>query len=280
LEKLLVLGSGGNLGKTFLKQPFLREFEIIDTSLESFLINKKAKIELWNSIQVPRGFVPDIIINLTNKYYPRPTSTQIVEMRDSILGIGNAILKSNLKWNAKIIQFSSYFQYAPRELSPWSEYSDVKNELIKLLNKDNYLVEIVLYDNYGGSRKDKFLDLVINASKNNSKVDANPGESLLNLTHIDDICLGLDLVLSNSKSMAFDNTKKIQLKSSQTLTLREVVSIINTISGNKVNISWGALEYRAKEVFAMWESAPNLLGWSPKRSLEEYIKEELNNNTN
>ena len=263
-EKILLIGGNGNLGEAIVDDLSNNFSEVIitgSTSTKEFLeSNEKLKL----------------VINAANRYYPEPTRGQINEMENSIVGLAESIKSYSLDTNTPVIFFSTYLQYAPKNLQPWSEYSQFKNiagKMIKEISASRSIptTEIILYDNYGGKRKNKIFDLMLQAAIKGENLDTNPGDSVVNLTHIKDIVRGvresvIEILTPNSKIL-----RSYQFKSAKSYTLKELEMIISKALNVKNFVNWGAVKYRSKEVFTLWDCSESPPFWSESESLNRYV---------
>ncbi len=266
---ILAIGLGGNLGSYFsdnsIHKVSLQKVVRDEFLLSEFTIAPEVEIKL------PKNYFPDLIINFANSYFPSPNSSQVEKMKAAIVGVSESIAKTSSIYSVPVISFSSYFQYPPLRLRPWSAYSLLKDQGIEILrNSSNNFIEITLGDNYGGKRRDKFFDVALLSNLQGTQLDANPGDSLLNLLHLSDICRGIDQIISNLSS--FSGHHHFELRSQCSQTLREIVSIIDSERGNETKVNWGAIPYREKEVFEDWKCGEALEGWQSISDLRSYIR--------
>ena len=68
------------------------------------------------------------------------------------------------------------------------------------------------------------------------------------------------------------NNKCYALKAKERYTLRELASIFEDVTGKKLNIKWGALPYRRREVMVPWKNGEIVPEWAHKVSIKEGIK--------
>jgi nucleoside-diphosphate-sugar epimerase len=182
------------------------------------------------------------------------------------------------RYQAPVISASTYLQYAPEDMRPWSRYAELKIQAQeKLLDASDLagsnFVDFVLYDNFGGKRRGKFVDELLNSIESGSTLDATPGSQILNLTHLDDLADGLmtQMILMLTKSSIPDE-KVMELKSSYNRTLREIVDDINETIDVPLNVNWGNLPYREKEVFEPWNTGLNSPDWwNPKSGFIPWV---------
>jgi nucleoside-diphosphate-sugar epimerase len=278
MKNILLIGSHGNLG-TEIKSCFDRkDYTIFVTSK-----NHNSKEEIYfdgtKPLILPKNLKIDLIINAANDYYVTPNHEEMISMRNATIGIAENILLSNL--SCPILFFSSYLQYLPNNLQPWSTYTIMKSEAVEIFrqygrNRKVATIEIALYDNYGGKRRNKFFDLALDSIVHNKVLKATSGDTVLNLTHIQDIVRNLwslvDQDISQFKEL---NDFSFSIQTSDTFTLKNLVEYIEKISGISVPIEWGANPYRAKEVFQYYYSKPILPSFYQGQTLDSYILDYL-----
>ena len=266
----LIVGANGNLGRPLVK----KLQEVFPNTIATSSSNTKEILHRIMDI--------DLIVNVANRYYPMPTPSQMLEMKKSIIGLAELIQEASRKTQARVIHFSTYFQYAPENLAPWSDYSDFKNSATSIYKSISSrfgipTTEIVLYDNFGGERKDKIFDLMLDAAIKQNTFNATFGESQINLTHISDIVEGVVGLAKELVQADLGSSRAYQLKSSNTFSLRELDALISDSLEVATNVNWGALRYRDKEVFKMWDSSEVPSSWVAKKSLVDYILDEKSN---
>lgn len=254
--------------------------QVLPTSQSKEIAEGFIPISPWKPLHGQHLSNVDFIINAANSYWPKPNEAQIQKMEDSILGISETIKASIPFTKANIITFSTYFQYAPLELMPWSEYSSLKSLAVQGIESvcgqhGNRLMNIVLRDNFGGSRRDKFLDMAISANKFQTALPASPGESMLNLVHVKDISEAVlrYLTAQSQQTEVLKNTYEIS--SGNSFTLRELISFIDSHSNVPTRVNWGSHPYREKEVFKEWACADLFPYFKETRKLGDYIKTNL-----
>jgi len=274
MKSVLLIGKTGNLGSEinrYFKEKNYRIFSAIRNPVDQndFLLTPN------NPIILPENIKIDLIINAANRYYVNPKPAEVLQMHESIIGIANSIYSSN--FSCPIIHFSSYMQYLPSQMQPWSDYTIIKSAATEILNlygkeKQTLALELVLYDNYGGTRKDKFFDLAIEAAVKQKILPATEGETVVNLTHISDIVKAFEVTIQSGLTRGTSNNNlSYSIYSSDTLSLKNVVGKIEDVLKVKVPVNWGALPYRKKEIFKFYETKPILPTFSQNVSLRKYI---------
>ena len=276
-----LLGSTGNLGSVFLR-------EINEVSVKSNFtlrkigragkLSKDFNITNEGFITSEEGDFPNVIVNLSNSYFPNPAPEQILEMESSILGVANAISNAIRESGCSVVSASTYFQYCPNEHRPWSHYSELKSvakEIVRTTAEScgtNY-TDFVLYDNYGGLKRSKFIDFLERSLLYGEKIDCTEGQQVLNLTHVSDLATAFISEVDELIKVQGKGNQTYELKSNFTVNLRDLVLKAERASGRRASINWGAIPYREREVFELWETGFNCpSGWKPKIEFESYIR--------
>ena len=274
MKNVLLIGKTGNLGFEINKYFEEKNYKIFSavrnpTSQYEFLIKPNEPINL------PKNTKIDLIINAANRYYVDPNPEEVLQMHDSIIGIAQSIYLSNL--SCPIIYFSSYLQYLPDEMQPWSDYTIIKSNATEIFNsygKDRRTVtlELVLYDNYGGRRKDKFFDLAIDSAIKHTDLQATRGETVVNLTYVFDIVKSLESIIASDLFNSINNINhSYSIYSADSHSLKNLVDLIEEVLKVRVPVKWGAIPYRKKELFEFYNNKPILPTFSQNTSLRQYI---------
>jgi nucleoside-diphosphate-sugar epimerase len=263
MNKVCLIGARGNLGEVLRVDLISSKYDV-ENIVSGDDIADKLNAQKY-----------DLIINAANKYYVQPNKFESREMEEGIIQVAQSIVDSKAK--ASLIFFSSYLQYLPDRYQPWSEYSILKNRAVEIYRKyaeKNQLrvVEIVLYDTYGGRNKSKFFDLVLKSAATGVPLQATPGASVLNLTHVNEISSSVISLIENTE--LFSNNgffSTFAIYSNNVFTLKELVFKISQILKINVPILWGEKPYREKEVFQFYKNKPLLPTFFQSTSIDQYI---------
>ena len=274
MKKVLLIGKTGNLGFEINRYFEEKKYEVYAAvrnpiSPYEFLIKPNEPINL------PKNMKIDLIINAANRYYVDPKPEEVLQMNDSIIGIAKSIYLSDL--SCPVVYFSSYLQYLSDEMQPWSDYTIIKSEATEIFNsygKDRRTVtlEVVLYDNYGGRRKNKFFDLAIDSALKKTNLQATRGETVVNLTHVFDIVKSLEATIASGLFNSINNINhSYSIYSADLHSLKSLVDLIEELLKVKVPVKWGTLPYRKNEIFEFYVTKSILPTFSQTISLRQYI---------
>ncbi len=253
---VLVIGAKGFIGQELCRVLSERGHKVL-AGVRKRSLENEIEIPLFGTIKVPRDCIPEIVVDVSNKYIPTETEANILAMSQTILGVSETIRQSNIIWNAQIFQTTSYLQYCPENLQPWNSYAALRNQSLSELRKsaeDNGsgLYEFVLHDTYGDSPRSKFLDLCLNAINSGKPFPAGEGNSILNLTHVNDICNYIANQIPENPKL-INAHRRYVIKSSDTYTLKSLVDLLQVISGVPSIVEWGVINNPRREVRELWE---------------------------
>lgn len=274
MKKILLIGKTGNLGFEINRYFEEKNYEVY-AAVRNPIGPYEFLIKPNEPISLPKDLKIDLIINAANRYYVNPKPEEVLEMNESIIGIAKSICMSDL--SCPLIYFSSYLQYLPDEMQPWSEYTIIKSEATKIFNSygmdtRNMTLEVVLYDNYGGRRKDKFIDLAIDSALKKIDLQATKGETVVNLTHVFDIVKALEATFTSDLFNSINNTNhSYSIYSAELYSLKKLVDLIEEVLEVKVPVEWGTIPYRKREVFEFYEAKSLLPKFLQENFLRDYI---------
>jgi len=280
LGNILIIGCTGNIG-TLVFNELIKGGHNVACVKRASNTETGPQIILHRGVTNVRNFEPKIIINLAN-YYSPDQKADFSRMKDSTLGVASAIANQNVQWKAKIIHTSSYFQYCPIEMRPWSKYADFKTKSLVTLEEsckinNVNLINFILYDNYGGKNKSKFFDLLIKATALGQNLNATLGEQVLNLINIQNIVSAIIYECNDNAQKNRGQILNYDLRSDFTRSLLDLDKIVCSVLNSESRVIWGSKSYREKEVFNLWDQEfDSPVDWAPKDNIYEYITEQAN----
>ncbi len=224
----------------------------------------------------------DGVIHLASLYLAKHEMSDIKKLIDSNIIFGTELLeaasKNKVTW---FINTGTFWQhYKNKKYSPVNLYAATKEAFETVAayyletTKINF-VTIKLSDTFGpGDTRPKIVNLLSKISKSGETLEMSPGRQLLDISFIEDITAGyLKVVeLLGGKTSEKFRGKTFAMHAKKQVSLRELVATFEKVTMKKLNILWGAKEYREREVMTPWRKGETIPGWNPKTSLEEAIK--------
>lgn len=227
-----------------------------------------------------RGF--DAVIHLASLYIKDHQSHQIENLILSNVLFGTRLLEASVKSSVKsFINTGTFWQHFDNEVySPVNLYAASKQafEMIARYYQESsniFFTTLYLNDTYGpGDTRKKILN-IWKAMKESDSMDMSPGKQKINLLHIQDVVHGYMRLIDLVQNGNFANSveKSYVMKSKEDLTLRQLAALFEEVTEKKLNINWGALPYKDREVMTVWNGGESIPGWEPVVSLNEGIKQ-------
>lgn len=294
MKTILITGATGYIGLNILRR-LIKDKQV----LLIIIIRKNTNIEKINNLNGSFVFICveeiirenplyyykiDIIIHLATHYIYNQDNNNIDQLISSNVTLGTLILESvSLHSKLLFIYFSSSSIYANEYFySPQSLYAATKRAFSDILEfyRKTYKfknVELLIYDTYGSDdSRNKIIPKLIKALNFNHALDLSPGDQRLRLLHINDLIEAIILIINDSNLSTTSRTTVYTLGTEETYSLREIVKMIESISDKKLNVNFGALEYRVNEIMIPYPLKKLPRGWKPKIDLASGLKELIN----
>lgn len=286
---ILLTGATGFIGKHMYKALKEENHEVVilarsssDTSIadeDKVLISDQDFETLRKEFA---SFEFDGIIHLASLYINQHQPDDINDLIQSNLLLGTKVLEmakeNNVSW---FINTGTLFQhYQNEEYNPVNLYAATKQAFEDLAKyyyetSDLNFVTLKLNDTYGpNDTRKKIFNLWMNNANSGERLAMSPGEQKMELLYIDDVVNGFtDLI----DLMVCDHERKLcgksfALPSEEKISLKKLASIFEEVTGHTLNIDWGALNYRNREIMEPAGRVEPLPGWKQKVFFEEGIK--------
>ena len=292
--KVFLIGGFGFIGKRFIRQ-FSNIHEITVYATQQDIKNAAKTLDL-TKISIEEGFVgdeklsetvekhqPDVVIHLA-------ALTGLVKCNKSpekafkinVYGTHN-VVKACLRASCKLVFLSSREVYGETinetsseddTLLPNNIYGltkKISEDIINLAGKKNNLdFTILRLTNVYGPEGDQYgAVIIIKNALTNKKIQILGGTQRLNYVYVDDVVNVINLVLNNEKS----SRQVFNVGSKETVSVEEFVNKVKKIVAKDIMIEkLPMLDTETSNFEPNLEKIQNILGYLPKSSLEEGIK--------
>jgi len=227
----------------------------------------------------------DLVIHLASLYLKDHQSVEITELLDANIIFGTRVLEATIKAGVSyFINTGTTWQYVNKDNLPANLYAASKNAFLEITKyytdiSDLYLATIMLNDTFGPNDTRRKIFNIWKDLEEGQTLSMSPGEQIIDILFIDDVVSAFRMLINqifNDPNRKYAN-KIFSVTSKQSYRLKELSFIFEMVSKKKLNIVWGALEYRQREVMIPWCGGERIVGWVSEISIEEGIKRFLKN---
>lgn len=293
---LLVTGASGFVGSNFIVKfhkkykitALVREDSRIDT-IRSLcdIYRHNGDITSLESFCRERCF--DGVIHLATLYKPNHTLQELQSFLEANIIFGTQLLESLKRVPPKFFintltfsQFANATTYCPASLYDATKEAFYDILQYYALEMPTVFTHLLLYNTYGlNDNRPKIFNLWRKIAQTKEVLEMSAGEQLIDISHIDDVISGFDLLvqLCNTKEA---KKNQIYTLENERYTLRELAKLYEKYTNLQLNIQWGAKPYRNREIMNPISSTQNhnlmkLPTWSPKISLQQGLQNFIGN---
>lgn len=278
---------GSNLASYFLEKEFEVHAIVRSSSKLIDLKHKENSINYFvydNDIQKLIDFFkelnPSCIFHLASKVIIEHESSQINSLIESNITLGLHLLEAMKEAGVnRLINTGTYWQHFNNEAyNPVCLYAATKEAFETLIEfyvqANNFkVITLKLFDTYGETdTRPKLINLLHKFAEEKTELNMSPGEQMLNLVHISDVCRAYEIAFNQIIQQKKASHNKYAIANDDSYQLKEVISIFEEVTNKKVNVVWGGKPYRKREVMKLWDKGDKLPNWNANISLKEGLK--------
>ena len=287
-NKIVITGATGFVGSnltTFFLNKNYEVYLIVRPNSDLYNLdikNSKLKVfkydnELNSLISFFKEVNPICTFHLASNFIAEHQSSEINSLVASNITFGLHLLEAMKEADVKklINTGTSWQHYNNEDYNPVCLYAATKHAFESLIEyyvqAENFkVITLKLFDTYGETdRRPKLINLLNKFAKDQSELNLSPGEQIVNLVHIHDVCTAYEAAMKLIEKQKSYIHYKYVIKHSKSYTLKEVINVFEKVSQKKIKIVWGGKPYRKREVMTLWDNGKILPNWSARINLEE-----------
>lgn len=273
-RRVLVTGASGFIGSHTVAELVRRGAHVAATTRALPIEIAQVSIKVDSGMETGiADFKPQCVIHLATKFMPSHTEKDISSLIESNIEFGTRVLQVSTELGAIFLTASSHWQHFQGEIySPISLYAATKQAFITVA--EYYKVagldfrELTLFDSYGiNDSRQKLVSILLQAAQSAEPIEMGEGNQLIDLLYVSDTVSALLMLADMQKNI--DTT--YVARSNFPMTVRELVSKVESVTGHEIKAQWGIREPRPREMIQDWQFGTQLPGWKPEVSLEQGI---------
>lgn len=213
---------------------------------------------------------PDIVFHLASLFIAEHRSEQISDLIHSNLLFGTQLVEACARTGVKyfINTGTSWQHYRSDAYDPVCLYAATKQAFEDIL--DFYTsafsisaITLKLFDTYGpDDPRPKLINLLVNTMNTGDALEMSPGEQALDLVHVNDVTRAF----SHCAQLLIDGRttqrhERYAVSSGVSISVRQLVALLELVSGKAISVTYGARPYRDREVMLPWQRGQHPPGW-------------------
>lgn len=264
-----VVRSGSSLS-AIGKEKDACEFHVYDGSINSLFA-------IFRSVR------PDVTFHLASLFLSEHTSKQVDELITANIVFGSQLLEVMAVSGCRDIvnAGTSWQNFHCEGYNPVNLYAATKQAFEDILKyyhdaRSISCITLKLFDTYGpNDPRRKLIKILVEAALAGSPLDLSPGDQVLDLSHVDDVCdsfiSAADYLLATDAPLCKSFTI-----SGERMTVKQLVSVVSDALQIEISANFGGRPYREREVMVLppceATSAPWSQALSERRLYEEIAK--------
>lgn len=293
-KNILITGATGFVG-SHLAEALVKENYLVhaivrpdsDTTFLKTLGQGNVKIHIYKHhnfqeifSEISASEQPEIVFHLASMFLGTHTYKEIPALVQSNITFGAELLECMKDYGIyRLVNTGTSWQHYNNETyNPVNLYAATKQAFqdIEVYYEKACgfkIINLQLFDNYGpNDKRKKLLNLLKQAVEMNTNLSMTPGEQLVDLVHIVDLVQAFIVAGEYLLSGKYEYCGTYSISSGNPITLRNLVKLIERISGKKVNVEWGGKNYKDREVMVPWAQGIILPGWQPRIDLSNGLR--------
>lgn len=289
--KGVITGATGYIGSNLLRYLITQDWEIYIIAQPEFgysniedIKDQIHIVEYDKNVNTLIDFFkrtnPNVVFHLAAAVISNYKPEQVSILIESNILFGTQVLEAMRHSQTTLfINTGSYWQnYNSDDYNPVDLYAATKESFEKIIqyyvDAHNFrCITLRLFDVYGeNDKRPKLLNLLCRIARDGSSLDISPGDQLLDMVHISDVCTAY---LKAYELLSVNDNLKNQIFGVYTgskITLKAMINTFELILEKSLNVNFGVRSYKEREVMNPCEIYLKLPNWEPLIFIEQGLK--------
>jgi len=290
-QTILLTGATGFLGSHLLEALLAEKYKVIilkrsssDTWRIQHLLEQVKSYDV-DTQDLELAFLEqriDYIIHLATFYRKVDDGSVIKDMFESNVTFPVQLLELSIQYSVKgFINTGTFFEYncsklpvdEYAEIQPFNLYAKTKlafEGVLKTYSNELNISTLRLFSPYGEKDNNKLIPMIISKALANEKIELSDGLQKLDFIYEKDIVDAYLCTIRTMEKKQGNGYSIYNIGSGISISIREIVSIIEQQLKKPLNKAWGDLSKVDMPIaFADISKAIDHLGWSPQHSIQD-----------
>jgi nucleoside-diphosphate-sugar epimerase len=224
---------------------------------------------------------PDIVFHLAAYYRAEHQAVDVLPMLQANVVFATQLADAMASCGVKrLVNTATAWQhYDDADYNPVNLYAASKQAFESLLQfyveaHAFQVISLTLFDTYGpNDPRKKLIQTLLSQPPNATPLELSPGDQQLELVHVDDVVAAFLVAALRLRQGSVSGHERYLLRSTSSIMLKDLVSLIEQITGRTIPVRWGAKPYRRREMLLPWSGGRPLPRWQPSIDLARGIRD-------
>ncbi len=223
---------------------------------------------------------PSVVFHLASRFVGQHVSDDVDDLVNSNIALGARVLEAMTAADVRniVTAGTTWQHYRQTDYCPVNLYAATKQAFVALAEYyseacGTRVLHLELPDTYGPfDPRKKLLHLLTNAAMNDTLLAMSPGDQKIDLVHVDDVTAAFSLAgtsLVDTPGETCGMNLSYAVTSGTTISLRELVRVMEEVVGHALPVTFGARDYKPREVMDARTNTPCLPDWQARVPLRE-----------
>jgi CDP-3, 6-dideoxy-D-glycero-L-glycero-4-hexulose-4-reductase len=214
-------------------------------------------------------YQPEVVFHIAAAVITRDEKEHIAQLVQSNVQFGTEILEAMKNSSCRLLvnTGTNWQNYNSDTYNPVDLYSATKEAFEKIIKlyTDAFGIRAVtlrLFDVFGeDDKRPKLWNLLKDIAGTDKSISVSPGEQLIDIVHISDVCAAYEAAYNYLKTNADVTNEVFSVQNDERFTLKQLIGLLQDSIGKEIQVNFGGKPYKAREVMLPMEHYSSLPNW-------------------